>query len=360
MASSSSPSAPVDMDTGKYIALLIGDLIPLYVVLVGLTWILHDYFVTLEDEPQAPPPKIHYIWPQRLSFSKVMFFWVRLFHGIRESRMRTTTPSIMLLLFDVIQIHVFAIPGITNKNLCVAMDTIIRVVGAVLLWSVELIMQLRIYALYGCSKRIATLNLLLFVASIAAFLWILIHNHAHRASVIAGVLPLGIPAASVHSGIEWAQWVPAAIYEVILFGFALYKTLESTIVSVRYGYGQDRRLSIYGLLLRDNVFYFFGVAGLLVFNNLMVLRSPFHAAVGILTSRMMINLRKATSHEPPGLTSASAFGSAGTLGIQNSARHEFEEHRWTKEEEDGLGSESVESIEFAPREGSPEKLVVMA
>jgi hypothetical protein len=37
---------------------------------------------------------------------------------------------------------------------CVAMDTIIRVVGAVSLWSVEIVMQLRVYALYDCSKRV--------------------------------------------------------------------------------------------------------------------------------------------------------------------------------------------------------------
>jgi hypothetical protein len=107
------------------------------------------------------------------------------------------------------------------------MDTIIRVVGAVSLWSVEIIMQLRVYALYSCSKRvrlsrpfnsahltvtqIAAINLVLFVGSIIGFMWILIFNHSRRASVIAGVIHLGLPGCpSVHSGIEWAQWVPGA------------------------------------------------------------------------------------------------------------------------------------------------------
>ncbi|KAJ6559889.1 hypothetical protein B0H19DRAFT_1069609 [Mycena capillaripes] len=80
--------------------------------------------------------------------------------------------SISLLLFDAIQIHVFARPAITSNNVCncililsqypahfccgascVAMDTIIRVVGAVSFWDVEITMQLRVYALYDCSKR---------------------------------------------------------------------------------------------------------------------------------------------------------------------------------------------------------------
>ncbi|KAF7348789.1 UBA-e1-C domain-containing protein [Mycena venus] len=303
---SSSSSSTDTQDASHLISLIIGNLIPLHVVLAGLTWILHDYFITLEDE-------IRYIWPQRLSFSKFMFFWIRYY-------------SIALLLFDVIQIHVFARPGITSNNLCVAMDTIIRVVGAVSLWSVEIIMQLRVYALYGCSKRIAAINLVLFVGSIIGFMWILIYNHSRRASVIAGVIHLGLPGCpSVHSGIEWAQWVPATIYEGILFGFALFKTCESTISSLR----KDGTLSLYTILLRDNILYFFGIAALLVFNNLMVVSlthipwfsyGPFHAAVGIMTARMLINLRKATAKEVVNLGSSSrghdrlgvSFGTATT------------------------------------------------
>ncbi|KAJ7131210.1 hypothetical protein C8R44DRAFT_699113 [Mycena epipterygia] len=290
-------------DTSQFIPLVIANLIPLHVVLVGLTWILHDYFITLEDE-------IRYIWPQNLNFSKLMFFWIRYY-------------SIALLLFDVIQIHVFARPGITSNNLCVAMDTIIRVVGAVSLWSVEIIMQLRVYALYGCSKRIAAINLLLFAGSIAGFMWILIFNHSRRASVIANVIHLGLPGCpSVHSGIEWAQWVPATIYEGILFGFALFKTFESTIISLR----KDRTLSIYSLLLRDNILYFFGIAAILVANNLMVVSvthipwfsyGPFHAAVGIMTSRMLINLRKATARDVIDINSSS---DVTTLGGARSPR----------------------------------------
>lgn len=50
------------------------------------------------------------------------------------------------------------------------------------------------------------------------------------------------------------RFVPATIYEGILFGFALFKTFERTISSLR----EDRSLSLYTLLLRDNILYFFG------------------------------------------------------------------------------------------------------
>ncbi|KAL1664754.1 hypothetical protein GGF50DRAFT_54192 [Schizophyllum commune] len=258
-------------------------LIPLHACLVGLTWIVHDYFLTLEDE-------IRFIWPQKGSFGKYMFLWIRYY-------------SIALLLFDVTQIHVFTIPGVTNDTVCVAMDTIIRVVGAIALWSIEIVMQLRIYALYDCSKTIAIVNGAMFIASIGTFLWILIHNAMGRSAVIADAIHLPLPGCpSIHTGIEWAQWVPATAFEAVLFFFALHKTLHSTAQRFRRG----ERISLYQLVLRDQIIYFFLVTVLLVFNNLMVVGvtkipwfsySPFHAALGVLTTRMMINTRKASAED---------------------------------------------------------------
>lgn len=113
------------------------------------------------------------------------------------------------------------------------MDSIIRIVGAITLWSVEVIMQLRVYALYKCSKRVryqshedamliyncyyqvAIFNGLLFLASIAGFFWILIHNALRRHEVIASAIHLPLPGCpSIHSGIEWAQWVPGKLPSV--------------------------------------------------------------------------------------------------------------------------------------------------
>ena len=78
--------------------------------------------------------------------------------------------TLALLLFDVLQIHLFTIPGVVNDELyvrlihfplshwdmrrCIAMDSVIRVVGAISLWSIEVLMQLRVYALYSCSRGV--------------------------------------------------------------------------------------------------------------------------------------------------------------------------------------------------------------
>ncbi|KAF8523443.1 hypothetical protein BU17DRAFT_20918, partial [Hysterangium stoloniferum] len=265
----------------KFIALFKGNIVPLHGCLPGLTWVLYDYFETLEDE-------IRYVWPQKWNVGKVLYMWIR-YYGIA------------LLVFDVTQIHLFSRPGITNDTVCVAMDSIIRVVGAILLWTIEIIMQLRIYALYKRSHKVGLFNLTLFLASIGAFLWILIHNALRRRAVISEAIHFPLPGCpSIHSGIEWLQWVPATIFEGVLFCWALYKTLESTVGRWQSG----SSISLYTLILRDNLLYFFGITCLLIFNNLMVVGvtkipwfsySPFHAAMEIMTSRMLINLYKAAA-----------------------------------------------------------------
>ncbi|CDO74481.1 hypothetical protein BN946_scf184979.g36 [Trametes cinnabarina] len=182
--------------------------------------------------------------------------------------------TLAALIFDVAQIHSFS-HFQPSLNTCVWMDAMIRVVGALSLWGVEIVMQLRIYALYRLSKRVAIVNAVLFVVSVAGFLWILVHNGLVRASVIAQAKSLPIPGCPVvHTGIEWAQWVPATIYEGILFGYALWKAGENFVARLRRADGKlvtrGWRPTLYSVVLSDNLLYFFFIACILTFNNLMV------------------------------------------------------------------------------------------
>lgn len=255
------------------------NLVPLYVCLPALVWVLHDYFVTLEDE-------VTYIWNhQRPGIGRVMFFLIRYY-------------TIFLVIFDVVQIHSFTIPGVPSLDLCVATDATTRLAGALSLWAVEIIMQIRIYILYNRSKRVALINGILFFISIAGFFTIMIINAVARRSMIANAvhLPLpGCPAINGHS--QWALWIPAMLFEFVLFGFAIHKSVVSTAARMKL----NQRTTLTGILLHENILYFLVVACLLVFNNLMALGAtkipwfgfgPFHAALGITTGRMMIHLQK--------------------------------------------------------------------
>lgn len=130
--------------------------------------------------------------------------------------------------------------------------------------------------------QVAVINAVLFVGSVVGFMWILIHNGRVRASVIAQAKSLPIPGCPVvHTGIEWAQWVPGAcfepegitiseisdrsdpatVYEGILFGYALWKAGETFITRMRAddnrSLASNWRPTLYSVVLSDNLLYFF-------------------------------------------------------------------------------------------------------
>ncbi|KIY44825.1 hypothetical protein FISHEDRAFT_50696 [Fistulina hepatica ATCC 64428] len=196
---------------------------------------------------------ILYPQPQRRSFAKFAFLWIRYY-------------TLALLTFDVLQIHIFSIQRVHTDKACVVIDPITRIAGAISLWSVEIVMQLRIYALYGCSKPIAWFNGVLFIGSVASFIYILYHNVSQDGALISAAVHLPLPGCPViHVDTEWAQWIPGLAFEAVLCGFALYKTMHRTYNDVL----RKKRLSLENILLRDNVLYFIGVALLLTFNILM-------------------------------------------------------------------------------------------
>lgn len=270
-------------ESQRFVQLYRLNLVPLYVVLPSVVWVLHDYFVTLEDE-------VTYIWQQKPGFGKLMFFWIRYY-------------TIFLVIFDVVQIHGFALPGVPSLDLCVATDPTTRMAGALSLWSVEVVMQLRIYVLFNRSKKVALINAILFVISIGAFLWIMVFNALQRKTLIANAVRLPLPGCpAINGNSQWALWIPAMLFEFVLFGFAVFKSVVSTAARIKL----NQRTSLTGILLHENILYFLVVACLLILNNLMAVGAtripwfgfgPFHAALGITTGRMMIHLRKfATKH----------------------------------------------------------------
>jgi len=222
-----------------------------------------------------------------------MFFWIRYY-------------TIALLIFDAVQIHSFARKGVPNTGLCLAMDPTIRIVGAISLWSIEIVMQLRIYALYGRSKKIALFNGVLFMISIGCFVGLIVDSSKRRKIVIASAMQFPLPGCpTINGGIRWAVWVPATLFEFNLFVLALYKSAVSRSAQVKL----NGRLPLSAVLLQDNILYFLGIACILVLNNIMAIGTtpipwfgygPFHGALGIMTTRMHIHLTKVLDNEDTG------------------------------------------------------------
>ncbi|TEB27122.1 hypothetical protein FA13DRAFT_1736941, partial [Coprinellus micaceus] len=225
-----------------FIGLYSANLIPLRVVLASLTWVIYDYFETLEDEASglALDERI-----RRRSFGigKFAYLFIRYY-------------TILLLVFDTVQVHIFAVPGVTSRQVCLIMDPTIRVVGAISLWAIEIVMQLRVYALFNCSRKVAIFNGALFTLSIAAFVVLLVRGSIGRAEIIADAMRfplLGCPAIN-HGPGKWAQWIPATVFEVFLLGFVVYKSIGALSMRAHL----KVRASLNEVLLGDNILYFFG------------------------------------------------------------------------------------------------------
>ncbi|KIM37266.1 hypothetical protein M413DRAFT_30991 [Hebeloma cylindrosporum] len=251
---------------------------------------------TLEDE-------VKYFWSQKLQFGVLTFYWIRYY-------------TIFLVLFDVIDVYIIHVGP--DKIIIYSLTF-----GAISLWSIEFVMQLRIYILFNRSKKIAIFNGILFVISIAAFLWILIRNrllggdvhatfpangpHAHGPPPPPGFPPPhgkgmgppppsgGKPCPSLTSDSRWAQWVPPTLFEFVLFGMAVYKTIVSSSAKVDI----NGRRSLAATLLTENLVYFFVATCVLVFNNLIFVTripwlgfGPFHAGLGLATGHLLLHLRK--------------------------------------------------------------------
>jgi hypothetical protein len=59
----------------------------------------------------------------------------------------------------------------------------------------------------------------LFAASIAGFVYVLQFNARRRHAVISDAIHLPLPGCpSIHTGIEWAQWVPGMFFPLKIIG----------------------------------------------------------------------------------------------------------------------------------------------
>jgi len=254
------------------------NLIPLRVVLGAFALVIYDYFLTLEDE-------VKYVWKQKPSLGRTLFFLIRYY-------------TIVLVLFDVLQIHLYASPGFANTYRCVLIDPVTRLAGAISLWVVEIYMQLRIFALYNRSRKVAIFNAVVFIISIGLFIWLMVLNALRRAAMIAPAIHLPLPGCpTINGGLQWALWIPPSIFELLLFGFALQKAVASSAARIKL----NGRFSLTAVLLGDNILYFINITILLILNNLMAVSAthipwfgmaPFHALLGIATSRIMITFYK--------------------------------------------------------------------
>ena len=176
---------------------------------------------------------------------------------------------------------------LTPADSCVAFDMILRIAGAVALWAIEIIMQLRVYALFGCSRKVGlfkwsdvrrlevhVIDCDLQCYPVFWFHGIVSWNYdiqritkkeansycntssltrvpCHKRRYSMDGMDSGYVNRTTLLRNGWIYSIAATIYEAILCGFALFKYIQKSPKRVP-------GIELVNTLINDNILYFFG------------------------------------------------------------------------------------------------------
>jgi len=245
-----------------------------YCQMVAVGWYFYEYLLSFGDE-------VEYIWARTWTWSKILFLLTRY----------------LTMLLLVGSATVYVLPGL-GEDACNSFDWAAAFGTFAVVILVEAILQLRIYLLYGKSRKILITNLLLFVLHVgcAAALVAVYFPQQVFAPVPAGVLgscyDYRLPQLS-------AVWATPLAYELYLTVLAVYKIREQH--SLRDPLGGT---SLIVVLARDSVVYFFLITFVIIVNIFLwtFTSTPGNSAVSLIHvggaiggCRLIISLRRAVS-----------------------------------------------------------------
>ncbi|KII91149.1 hypothetical protein PLICRDRAFT_496837 [Plicaturopsis crispa FD-325 SS-3] len=247
---------------------------------------LYDHVITIDEE-------VELIWRKPWSVSTILYLIVR-YCG-------DTT--------FIVGSAVFLSNGLP-ASVCYRYFLFQSWVSTPVVWTMQLVMQMRVFALYGRSKKIAALTGLLFAGEMVVNVWMLARIYSKQHGVTAITLPY--PSVAICSMINipsfFGFWyLPMICFETVLFALALW-------VGIRHV--QDMRKwtfsGILRVILRDSLFYFAAV--LTAYTVSMALWLTMGAifiqitegfamsASVIMGSRLVLNMRGAFWTPPRGVS----------------------------------------------------------
>ncbi|KAF9224378.1 hypothetical protein BS17DRAFT_779698 [Gyrodon lividus] len=195
--------------------------------------------------------------------------------------------ALLWLSFDIIPLFP---GGLAPSNVCTIYLLCDDIVTLLMTISVQVVLQLRVWAIYGRSKKILYFLIALSVAEAAVMIVLIVITitHIERLPVIStstgcyyeGLLPLSA-----------GFWIPAMIVEPILCLLVLKKALSAA--------RGRTRLSV--LLARDSLLYFVVIFAELVASTVVWAHQPFYintvmpwsaAIPSLMGTRLLLNTRR--------------------------------------------------------------------
>jgi len=247
-----------------------------YSQLASGTIILYDHFVTLDDE-------VELIWKSSWSWGKGLFIMNRYYAMI--SVIVNTYGLFTPHLSDAFCLHFFRWQGWTGLIACMI---------------AEVILQMRLYAMYSLNKKVLAVMGGCFVGAMAASAVIIGTVLAKIKATAFTLTPNLIICAASHIPHHFfAFWIPMLAFETLLCGLALYRGYE-TFQSSGSRFRTGRQLV--SILIRDSILYFLVMfatylTNLLVWivasQNLLEIPVGFSVALScVMGNRIVLNVRE--------------------------------------------------------------------
>jgi len=258
----------------EFLTLLSAEQLSKFCAIGAYSWFLYDYLIML-------PTEIQYVWIKPWGISKALFLWMRYF----GAALLTVYMGILFTPSHSEQFcfHYFVWEGCG---------------GSLMLFTVEVVLQLRIFAMYNRNKTLATVNLVFFALEIVAMLTI------YNVGITFGTTlatPAGVTGCwGFTTNYLFSIWFPGLAFECWLAGLAVWKAVDRSRKGVMVN---GQKVDLLSLLIRDSVIYFFLIAAGLASNAIIWLASTSavdavvvplaHASMIVGGSRLFLNLREA-------------------------------------------------------------------
>jgi len=233
---------------------------------------VYDHVITIDQE-------VDLVWNKHWTTSKVLLIWSRYFGDfvlLAEAAVYTNITTSHKFCYVWFRFHGWA--------------------GAFVIWSMQLMMMSRIFALYPQSRKVLILVLACFISQVAATSTVL------ALAIHTFVVPPRFHICAPHRVPKYfcALWIPIILFEILLFALSL----NAWIAHLR----RTRRLKplqshdLVSILVRDSVAYFFVILVAYIANAVSYLVLPVWnqlpdglslASTCVIGCRLMLNLREA-------------------------------------------------------------------
>ncbi|KAI0371713.1 hypothetical protein BV20DRAFT_1051330 [Pilatotrama ljubarskyi] len=265
-----------------------------YCAMAADSWLVLDFIMML-------PTEIQYVWNTRWNLSRLLFLWVRLFGIV----LLTVNFGVTMTGGHSVQVGYKSCRHSSNRSnydptrRCEFYFYWEGTAGSLMMWSVHVILQLRIYAMYRGSKRLAIFNIVFFIAEIITIL--IVYNYGISIGTTLATPPGLTGCYGITTSFLFSIWLPALAFDMWLVVLALWKAVERSREGVVVN---GQRLDLLAVLIRDNVIYFMVIALGLLANTIMWFAAPdglaaaavpiSHASMIISGSRLLLNLFEAS------------------------------------------------------------------